>query len=238
MAMMTSEEAVKTGRIAGLLYLAIIVLGVSSEVFIRTDLIDFSDAVATARNVSSHTSLMKLSFAADAAMAVCDVALAVLTFQILRPAGHLLALLGMVFRLTQAAVLSMNLLNQHIGLMILTGGLPSSGTVANEDIALALFTAQSHGYDLGLVFFAMNCLFTGVLIWRAAWMPAWIGAAIVAAGAVYMAGSGLRFLAPEAYASFQPAYAIPLAAELSLALWLTIAGIRRNAWPQAEMGGK
>jgi hypothetical protein len=236
--MMTSNEAATTGRIAGLLYLAIIVLGISSEFFIRSSLIDLSDPALTARNVSSHTFLMKLSFAADAAMAACDVALAVLLFQILRPAGPSLALLAMAFRLTQAAILAMNLLNQHMGLMIVTGSLPIRGGAGNEDAALALFAAQSHGYDLGLIFFAMNCLFTGLLILRAAWMPGWIGVAILAAGAVYLTGSGLRFLAPEVYPAFQMAYAIPLAAELSLAIWLMISGVKRNAWPQADAGGK
>ena len=41
----------------------------------------------------------------------------------------------------------------------------------------------AHGYDLGLVFFAINSLLTGVLIWVSGLFPRIIGAGIAAAGA-------------------------------------------------------
>jgi hypothetical protein len=61
-------------------------------------------------------------------------------------------------------------------------------------MALHALNLHAHGYDLGLVFFAINSLLTGVLIWISGLFPRLIGAGIAVAGIVYLTGSALRFL--------------------------------------------
>lgn len=220
---MTLANPQPAARFAGLLYLAIILAGVWSEGIVRASLIVQDDAAATAAKVLANENLFLLSFGADAAMALCDVALAVLLFLLLRPAGPGLALAAMVFRLVQAAILGMNLLGQYAALLVLRGA-------GDADLALLFLQLQSHGYDLGLLFFGVNSLLTGILLVRAAWFPSILGWLVAAAGLVYLAGSATRFLAPELNALIQPAYAIPLLAESAFCLWLLIRGIRVDAW--------
>jgi hypothetical protein len=58
----------------------------------------------------------------------------------------------------------------------------------------------------------------------------WLSVLIALAGCVYLLGSATRFLAPEVNALMQPAYLVPVVAELSFALWLLLApGARRLA---------
>lgn len=217
----------RLARLAGLLYLAIIALGLGGELAVRGMLIVPGDAAATATAIRADPELFRLGIAADALMAVCDVALAVLLFVLLRPAGPVLALAAMVFRLVQATVIAANLLSLHWALTILLEGL------GPDALAAGVLGLHAVGYDIGLIFFGVNSLLVGLLLVRAAWFPAWLGVGIGAAGLVYLTGSSLRLLAPQWVEAFAPAYLVCIVAELAFALWLLLRGINRARWPAA-----
>lgn len=219
---------VSLARLAGVLYLVIIVCGVWSEGFVRSALVVEGDALLTAQNILEREALFRLSFLADVVMALCDVGLAVLLYRLLRPAGEVMALAATAFRLVQAAILGGNLLHQQAALWALD---PASGVDPAQ--ALVQMGLQSQGYDLGLFFFGVNSLLVGVLLWRAPWFPRALGAGMVAAGAVYLVGSTLRFVAPGAYEVFAPAYGVTLLAEGGLCLWLLARGLRAQQWRQS-----
>ena len=71
---------------------------------------------------------------------------------------------------------------------------------------------------LGLVFFGISSLATAMLLARAG--PRVLSALIAAAGLVYLAGSGLRILAPALTDSFSPAYLVAIVAETAMTIWL------------------
>ena len=222
------DNPASTARLAGLLYLAIIVLGIWSEVFVRAALIDPADPAATAGNILASEGLFKGSLAADTIMALCDVALAVLLYVLLKPAGAVIAMAAMVFRLVQAALIAMSLLNQYAALAILNGTWPVAGDPAQ--LAPLYLNAHSHGYDLGLIFFAVNSVLTGALLIRSGYFPKMLSYLLISAGAVYFTGSTLRFMAPVLLGSFEPAYVICLIAELAFALWLLLKGVNKAKW--------
>ena len=203
---------------AGIAYAVIIIAGIWSEGFVRTALTVPGDAAATSAAILADEALFRLSMAADMVMALCDVALAVLLYVILRPYGAVLALLAMALRLVQAAIIGANLVNQQAVLLALDG---SSG---GETLALMHLQMQSVGYDLGLVFFGAASLVLAVLILRSGWIPRPLGWLIGAAGLVYLAGSFLRILAPHLTDAFSYAYIIPVMAETGFAIWLLWAG--------------
>jgi hypothetical protein len=213
-------------RLAGALYLGIIVLGVWSELAVRAPLAVPGDPAATVANIREAGSLLRLSLAADTLMAVFDVALAVLLFVLLRPVSALLSLVAMAFRLIQAAVIGAALLNQQAALLVLGGG-------GGQELAALFLDLQSHGYDLGLIFFGVNSLVTGYLVYRSGFLPRLVGAGVIAAGIVYLAGSYLRILAPGWVDAFAPAYAVPLVAETAFCLWLLLRGVDADRWNRA-----
>ena len=93
-----SQSELSTTRFAGLLYLVIIVLGISSELVLRAPLINLSNAEGTAESILAATSSFRASLAADLIMAVADAGLAVLLFVLFRPVAPTLALAAMVSR--------------------------------------------------------------------------------------------------------------------------------------------
>lgn len=204
-------------RFAGFCYLIIILCGVGSEVALRGPLIDIASAQGTVEAINAETLRFRLSIMADVVMALADAALAVLLFLMFRSVSAGLALSALVFRLLQSGLIAAGLLNLQAALV-----------VDNADLALSFIVLHAYGYDLGLIFFAVNCLLTATLIIRSGFVPRILGLGIGLSGLVYLTGSVLRFVAPEHHGVFAPAYAVPLIAETALCLWLLILPGHRN----------
>lgn len=211
-------------RIAGALYLVIIICGLWSELAVRTPLAASGTPEALADGILAAEGLFRLSLAADALMALSDVALAGLLFAIFASVGPLLAGLATAFRLVQASIIGMNLMLQYAALQVL-----QSGVEAPAPVARTLFQLHGVGYDVGLAFFGVNCLLTGWLVVRSPAFPRWLGWLIGAAGVVYLTGTALRLLAPALAGPFAAAYGIAIVAELAFCLWLLAGGRRKDA---------
>lgn len=221
-----NQSDLSLARISGLLYLIIIICGIGAEVALRGPLVDLSSASATAVAIRSAGLTLPLAIIADVIMALADAALAITLFVLFRSVAPTLALAAMVFRLIQSVLIAANLLNMQIAWLLITGGQDSAGLGGTEAEAIALVHLNLHayGYDLGLVFFAINSFLTGLLIWKSGMFPKIIGAGIIAAGVVYLLGSALRFLAPDMFAVFAPAYGLPVLTELAFCASLLMSG--------------
>lgn len=224
----TESSPIFYARTAGLLYLIIIVFGIFSEAFIRSSLIVTGDAAATAANILASQSLFRIGFAADSIMLLCDVAIAVLFYVLLKQVSNTLALSAAAFRLTQAAVLGFNLLNYYSALLLLNGIGYSTAFDSNQisELAMLFLDMHSHGYDLGLLFFALSNFILGYLVVKSDYFPKLLGYGLIAAAVVYLVGSFTRFLFPDYISLVQPVYIIPLIAELSFCLWLLVKGMK------------
>ena len=229
---MTSAASVSPqsyARTAGAFYLAIVVLGIWSEVAVRGDLLVAGDADATAANIVASQGLFRMSFVADTLMVLADVAVAILLFVLLAPVSRTLSALAATLRLVQAVTIVASLVLYYGALLILTGAV---GTLGDQTNALALLALElhGHGYDLGLVFFGVSSIILGYLFAASGYLPRALGLLMACAGAVYLVGSGTLFLAPDQAEGVQPLYVIPLVSELTVALWLLIRGVNGERW--------
>lgn len=225
-------------RVAGVLYLIIIVFGVFGEAFVRSSLIAPGDATATAGNIIASERLFRVGFLADSIMFLSDVALAVLLYILLKPVGKTLALVAMFFRLTQAAVLGLNLLNYYAAVLLLNGAGYASAFEADQLHSLSYFFLElhGHGYDLGLLAFGVHCVLLGYLIVESHYLPKVLGVLMVAAGFTYLIGSYTRFLFPDYVTLVSPIYIVALVSEVSLCLWLLVKGVNVEQWERRASG--
>ena len=221
-------------RAAGVLYLIIIVLGLFGEMFVRSSLIAQGDAAATAGNIIAADGLFRAGFLADSVMFLSDVALAVFLFVLLKPVNQTLALIALFFRLTQTAVIALNLLNYHAAVLLLKGqGYASAFEAAQLNSLSSLFLdLHSHGYDLGLILFGVHCLVLGYLIAKSLYMPKALGYLVMAAGVTYLIGSYTRFLFPDFVGTVSPIYVVAIISELLLCLWLLVKGVKLERWKE------
>jgi hypothetical protein len=196
-------------RLAGALYLAIILCGLTAELFLRGPLLQGTpDQVAQA--LSANTGQIRLSLVADTVMLLADVALALVFFGLLRHISEPLALAAMVFRLGQAVLIGASLM-----------ALASAPSLLADAPRVAVHMTAMHalGYDVGLILFAVNSLIMSVLLWRSK-VPKALAGGIAASGFVYATGSLTRLVAPDWVAAVEPAYLIPMIAESALCIWL------------------
>lgn len=224
-----------TARTAGLLYLVIIVLGLTGELVVRSGIVAVGDAAATAANIRAAESLFRFGFVADSVMLLADIALAVLLYVLLRPVSKTLALLAMCFRLVQAAIIGGNLLHYHAALVALAG--PAYGIAFPPEqlaaVATLFLDLHSHGYDLALLPFGVNCLLLGYLVYRSGFLPRALGVLLAAAGVVYLVGSYARFLFPAQVEAVAPIYLVAIIAESAMCLWLLVRGVDARKWAAA-----
>ena len=200
---------------AGGLYLVIILCGVWSEGVARPALIAPGVPEATARAIAGAPGRWSLAIAADLLMLLADVAIAAVFLRLFAASSPLLAPLAFALRLVQAAL---------IGAALLPLTLAPSLPPATLEHAIAL---HGLGYDLGLIFFAVNCSVMAAMLVRAGLAGRLLPLALAGSGAVYMTGSLTALFAPALNAAMQPAYALPLLAETGFCLWLMARGLRR-----------
>ena len=229
---LNDRNSMKTNaRIAGVLYLIIIVCGLFSEVFVRSGLIVPDDAASTANNIIQNQTLFRAGFLSDLIMVMSDVGVALLFYLLLKPVNNGLSMLAAFFRLAQATVLGLNLLNFYMPLLILNNGSYFSSFTGDQLYSLTdlFLRAHSYGYLISGVFFGLSCIVLGYLIYKSVSFPNWLGILIVAAGFSYLIDCFTNFMIPQhANVSEVLVMTVAVVSELSLCLFLLIKGVKNN----------
>jgi Domain of unknown function (DUF4386) len=192
-------------RIGGILYLVIGVGGVFAEA-VRGRLIVRGDAAATANNILNSEMLFRVGLAGEMIVLVCDVAVAMILYVLLRPVNRNLALLAAFLRVTHAGVYGLVGLFQLAAVVLLGGDDFLQAFDSQQLQALAYLSLRLHGYGYGvsLIFFGVSLVVLGYLIFRSQYLPRVLGALLVIAGLCYLVNSFAQILAPAFAASLFP----------------------------------
>jgi hypothetical protein len=219
-------------RIAGILYLIIIIAGVLGQIFIRGKLIVAGDAVATAGNLIASQSLWRIGIAGDLLMHVFDIPLMLALYLLLKPVNKHLAMSAVLFNLIQTAVLVVIKLNLLVPLFLLGNAEYLKALEPRQLQALAYLPLRLHdyGFGIGLIFFGCVCLVQGYLIFKSGFLPKTIGVLMALAGLSYLTNSITLLLAPTYAEMVVPVLALALLGELALSLWLIVKAVNVPKW--------
>jgi hypothetical protein len=217
-------------RVAGALYLLVILLGGFAEVAVRQGLVTAGDPGATAQAIMAHQGLFRLGFAAEMMTNVIDIPLTLIFYRLLAPVARFWVLLALALDLTQNTVNAVNAWTQFAPLTLL-GGSPDLAAVPHAELAaLARLALKWHdvGFDIGLTFFGFALIIYGVVIVRSGFLPRFLGLLYGLAGVCYLANSFAYFLAPSLSS---PVILYPcLLGEGALTLWLLFVGVNETRW--------
>lgn len=228
-------------RIAGVLYLIIIVGGFFAIGYVPAALVVPGDAAATAHNIQAHELLYRFGLVAHMIILACNIPLALIFYELFKVVSRRLALLVVFFTLVGTAVESANLLNQFAPLMLLGGGHYSSvfNTEQLQALAYMPLDLQAISYDIQQVIYAGYLLTAGYLVFRSTFLPRAIGVLLAIGGLCYLTYSFASFLSPEFAAHLVPYIQVPSGvAELSLCLWLLVMGVNVSRWEQQASRSK
>jgi hypothetical protein len=223
-------------RVGGALYLFIIVVALFAEAFVRGSLIVQGDAAATAGKILGSETLFRAGLAGEMLTCVCDIAMAMILYVLLKPVSRNLALLGAFFRLVFVAIYGVSKLFEIAALVALGGDDYLKSFDPRQLHTLAYMSLRVHGlgYGASLLFFGFCCVLFGYLIHQSGYLPRTLGVLLIVGGVGYVLFSLAQMLAP-AFAGrvLFPWLMLPaFPAELGLALWLLVKGVNLPKWEE------
>ena len=202
------------------------------EFYVPSKLIVSADAAATARNIIASDLLFRIGFAAYLVEAICDVALTLIFYALLRPVSKYLALLAAFFGLVGTAVFGAAELF-YLAPSLILGGAGYLKTFLPDQLntlGLLSFNLFAYGGAMFTVFYGMGWVLRGYLIFRSGYLPKFLGVLLMFGGAGFVTRNFALVLAPG-YAS--SVLLLPMiVAGLLLTLWLLIRGVDVAKWEE------
>ncbi len=227
----------KYAKIAGLLYIVVIVAGAFAQFFVRSKLIVPGDAAATAGNIMASEWLFRFSIVSDLIAAVCYFLLALALYVLLKPVNKNLALLFVFLVSISTAIFCLNFLNQFAALLLLGGAGYLSVFDRNELQALVLFflDMHGHGYVIANIFFGGWLFPLGYLVFKSGFFPKTLGVLLMLAAFGYLIPFFTTFLLPNYEVMAYPGLIVAVIAEVSFCLWLLIKGVNVEQWQKRAL---
>lgn len=227
----------RKARIAGVLYLICIVCGFCAESLVRGKLIAYGDAALTARNIIAHPTLYRLGFLADLLSFTTGIVIALIFYDLFKSVSRPVARTALTFAIVSNTVSIAASIFCFAPIHILgdAGSLRSFDSNQLQSLALLSLQLYQYAFVLNLGLFSIDCLATGYLIFHSTFLPRFLGVMLIVGGFCYLTNSIAYFLPPKLLPDLFPWIYLPsLLAEVSLALWLTVAGVSVAKWHAVE----
>jgi hypothetical protein len=234
---MTNQTAGKSpqiyARMIGLLYLVVIVAGISVQMVISGRIIVDGDAAATATNILMHRDLFQLGFTVYLIEMACQIAQAVLFYILLRRAGNNIALLALVFNLVGCTIKTLSRLFYIAPLLVISGSqyLSVFNTEQLQALTLLLLNVNNQGAGIALVFFGISTFLNGYLIFKSTFLPRILGVLTMAGGLGWLS----FFYPPLGNQLFLYILLLVLFGAGSQILWLLIKGVDLDKWENLQL---
>jgi hypothetical protein len=218
----------KTARIAGAIYLSMVITGPFSLIYVPGKLIVHGNATATAANVLAHDTMFRFAIAAGLFGQVIFICLAIVLYQLLSDVSKNWARLMVGFVLVSAAVGFMDELNNLGARILFRGGEFLSVFDKTQLDALGMLFIRLHGQGIMIaeIFWGLWLFPFGLLVFRSGFLPRLIGVWLMinCFGYVLLSMTSLFFPAysDKLFVWLQPA----LFGELAIMLYLLIKGAR------------
>jgi hypothetical protein len=224
------------GRVAGLWYLLLIVIGPFFLLYIPNKVFVEDNASATVNNLAAHELLFRFGMIAELAGAIILIFLTLAFYRLFAGVDRNLAVLVVILGGVMPAVLYFVGVGCELAaLRVVRGANFLSAFDKPQQNALALLFLRLHGAQItASLALAGAWLFPlAALVYRSRFLPRFLGVWVAIGGVAYLALSLTAVLWPQyqdkVFSYSQPAFF----GEIALTLWLVIKGARPPAWDAA-----
>lgn len=219
-------------RVAGVLFLISLVAGGFGEAYAPAKIIVAGDAAATGANITNFNFLYRLGFAAFLTESLCDIALVLIFYALLRPVSRELSLLAAFFGLVGTAVFAVGELF-YLAPTLLVGNAAYLTTFSTAQINALVELSFRFATLAGMAttaYYGMSWLVRAYLIVRSGYLPKFLGVLMAIGGAGFIVRNFLLILAPAYAATWLLMLMIP--GGLILTIWLLVKGIDVRRWDE------
>jgi Domain of unknown function (DUF4386) len=217
-------------RVAGVLFLLSLIAGGFGEGYVPPKFIVSSDAAATVANIKASEFTFRLGFAGFMVESICDAALALIFYVLLKPVDKNISLLAAFLGLISTAVFAVCELFCFMALHI-TGGADYLKSFSPEQLnSLALLSLKFYtiGGAIFTGYYGLAWILRGYLMFRSAYFPKFLGVLMLIGGLAFFTRNFLLILAPV-YAS-EVLLMLMFPGGLLLTFWLLIKGVDVAKW--------
>ncbi|MBI9051680.1 MAG: DUF4386 domain-containing protein [Anaerolineaceae bacterium] len=216
----------KTARMAGILYSAWFITFIFADNGSRP--IGAADNAAIINRIMASEGLFRISFISDVVAAVLFLLSAWALYVLLKPVNKDLALLFVLLNLGGVAVQCISLLCEFAVLLLLSGAEYLKGFQPDQLQALAtlFLNLYQNGFMIAQIFWGLWLLPLGYLVFKSGFLPKILGVLLIIDCFAILMWFFQYFLFPAYEVISYPGLIISFIAELSLALWLTIKGVK------------
>lgn len=209
-------SAPRTGRLAGLLVVPLLVLGPFSLMHVPSLVHVPGDPAATAQALALHADTFRWGLLGELGIAFTEVGMIVVLHQLFRHAGEGLSLAAALARALMVALMGMSIV---AGLTALAAGPDAPDLVA---LLMALRDGIGATWE---AFFALHLLLLAPLVARSGRVPWVLGPLVAVGGLGYAVNAVAHFALPELVPVAEVVVAVTaMAGELPLFLWLLVRG--------------
>lgn len=224
------------GRVAGLWYLLLTVLGPLRLMYIPNKLFVEGNATATAVNIAAHEWLFRFGIVADLACAVILIFLALAFYRLFKGVDQNLAALVVILGgVMPSVIIFVGVVSDLGALMVVRGGdfLSVFDKPQRDALAMLFLHLRDHQNTAAEILWGLWLFPLATLVYRSGFLPRFLAVWLTLNGFAYVILSLTGVLMPQyqdrVFAYSQPA----LFGELAIMLWLVIKGAR----PPAEATG-
>ena len=222
----------KVARLAGFLYLIVIVFGMFSLVYARPSLVIPGDTAATISNIRASESLFRSGIVSELLLYVFFLLLPLLLYKLLKPVNKSVALLMVLFVVVSVPIGMLNTLNDFAALSYLSGA-DYLGVFSPDQLqaqAIHFLNLHDSGYQIAQIFFGLWLFPLGYLTYKSGFLPKFLGILLILGGVSLLINTFAAFLFPGIESPFLAALEYLGFSEILFCLWLLIRGIDAAQW--------
>jgi hypothetical protein len=215
-------------RVAGVLYLAIIAIGVFSLLYVPSVTSVPGNPAATAHNIVSHETLFRTSIFLEIWGATLEIFLVLVLYGLLGGVDRRLAIVMVVLGLMDVPIFFANSLNDFGALLFARGEpfLSAFGMPQQQAMAALFLRLHYYGELVNEVFWGLWLLPFGMLVYKSGFLPRVLGVWLMLNCFGYLAQNVAGMLLPQ-YATVVGTISTPVQfGEIAFTVWVLIVGVR------------
>ena len=223
----------KTARIAGLLYLVVVLTGIFHLLYVPSRLIVSGNASATVNNIIASETLFRLSILGGLICYTFFLLLPLVLYKLFKPVNKNYSLLMVILVIVSVPVSFINMLNKFAVLSLISKAsyLQVFETGKLQAEVLLYLNFYNNGNQIASIFWGLWLLPFGYLVFKSGFLPKILGILLMVGCFSYLFDFLGDFLFPG-YGQMKISTFVTLPGsigEIGICLWLLIMGIKNSA---------
>jgi len=221
----------KKARIAGILYLLLVISGFTYLVYIPSELIDLKNATKTIENISSSELLFRLGIVTAICSSLIFMLLPLALYNLLKSVNKVSAKFMVLFALISIPISFVNILNKFSVLTLINKSeyAEKLGQAEFQTQIMLYLEKYNNGIEISQIFWGLWLLPFGYLVYKSGFLPKILGVFLMAGCFGYL----ITFFGGFLYSDFNKTiisdivgFPAPIG-EIGICLWLLIMGTNK-----------